>query len=109
MATPSPTRPVTPAPATKPDNPDSPLREPGSSGGLAPVTPATNPPPADEADKLREGAPGLALPHERDQSSDMTGTQPDPQVQQAGRDLERGLQDTGKSAPLDKTYDRLKR
>ena len=109
MANPSPTRPVVPVPSTKPGGPDSPRREPGSSAGMAPVTPAQNPPPADATDKLREGAKGLALPHERDQSSDMTGTRPDPQVQQAGRDLERGLQDTGKSTPMDKTYDKLKR
>lgn len=60
--------------------------------------------PADASDEA-----SLALPHERDQSIDMTEKASDPQVQQASRDLRRGLQDTGKSAPMDQTYDRLKR
>lgn len=34
------------------------------------------------------------LPHERDQSKDMTGGEPDANVQQGWRDLERGLKDT---------------
>jgi len=50
----------------------------------------------------------LALPHERDQSSDMTDTQPDPQIQQAARDLKRNLQDTDKSLAMDKTYQKLR-
>lgn len=60
--------------------------------------------PADACDEA-----SLALPHERDQSLDMTETSPDPQVEQASRDLRRGLQDTDKSVPMDHTYDRLKR
>lgn len=60
--------------------------------------------PGDASDEA-----SLALPHERDQSVDMTDTPSDPQVQQASHDLRRGLQDTGKSVPMDKTYDRLKR
>ena len=34
------------------------------------------------------------LPHERDESVDMTHGEPDAQMQQAYRDVERGLQDT---------------
>ena len=34
------------------------------------------------------------LPHERDQSVNMTYHQPDPQMQQAHRDLKKGLVDT---------------
>lgn len=34
------------------------------------------------------------LPHERDQSVNMTDHQPDPQMQQAHRDLKKGLVDT---------------
>lgn len=56
--------------------------------------------PADASDEA-----SLALPHERDQSIDMTDAQPDPQVQQASRDL----QDTGESPPMDKACHRLKR
>lgn len=109
MATSSPTPPVTAAPATKPGGPDRAPGEPGSSRGITAVTPAKNPPPTEETDPPSEGAKGLPLPHERDQSTDMTDAQPDPQVQQASRDLSRGLQDTGKSVPMDKAYDRLKR
>lgn len=34
------------------------------------------------------------LPHERDESVDMTHGEPDAQIQQAYRDVKRGLQDT---------------
>lgn len=88
--------------------------QPGQSGqseGMPAKTPAPGRPrpghaqtPADASDEA-----SLALPHERDQSPDMGDATPDPQVKQAGRDLRRGLQDTGKSAPMDKTYERLKR
>ena len=109
MATPSPTPPVTLAAPANPDSPDSPVREPGSSGGMTPATPANDPVPGEATDKMQEDASALALPHERDQSSDMTDARPDPQVQQAGRELKRGLQDTGKSTPMDNTYKQLKR
>lgn len=49
------------------------------------------------------------LPHERDQSVDMTGGQPDAEVQQAYRDVSRGLQDTDKGPPADRAYQKLKR
>jgi len=52
---------------------------------------------------------GLALPHERDQSTDMTSAAPDPLIQQADADLHRGLQDTGKSPAMDAAYDKRKR
>lgn len=60
-------------------------------------------------DALIDLEASLALPHERDQSLGKTDAQPGPPVQQASRDLRRGLQDTGESAPMDKAYDRLKR
>lgn len=85
--------------------------QPGQSEGMPAKIPAAGHPrpgragtPHDASDEA-----SLALPHERDQSIDMTDAQPDPQVQQASRDLRRGLQDTGKSVPMDKAYDRLKR
>ncbi len=65
---PSPHPAKTPAPAS----PDSPVREPGSSAGMTPAAPA--------GDVAYPVQPGLALPHERDQSTRMTGTQPDPEV-----------------------------
>lgn len=51
----------------------------------------------------------LSLPHERDQSTHMTDPEPDPQVQQASTDLKRKLQDTGNSAAMNNTYQKLKR
>lgn len=59
--------------------------------------------PADATDEA-----SLALPHERDQSVDMTNNTPDPQVDQASKDLERGLKDTGKGPAMDAAYDKLK-
>ncbi len=60
--------------------------------------------PADASDEA-----SLALPHERDQSTDMTSAAPDPQIRQAHADLRGGLQDTGKSPAMDAAYDKLKR
>jgi hypothetical protein len=49
------------------------------------------------------------LPHERDQSTDMTAATPDPAVHQAAKDLQRGLSDTSKGAELDKAYQKQRR
>lgn len=38
--------------------------------------------------------PGLALPHERDQSTNTTTAEPDPVIVQAKRDLDAGMVDT---------------
>ena len=48
------------------------------------------------------------LPHERDQSTDMTAAEPDPKVEQAAKDLKRGLSDTSKGAETDKAYQKQK-
>ena len=50
----------------------------------------------------------LSLPHERDQSTDMTPETKDPVVEQASKDVKRGLQDTSKGPEMDKAYDKLK-
>jgi hypothetical protein len=47
------------------------------------------------------------LPHERDQSTDMTAATPDPAIHQAAKDLKRGLSDTSKGAEMDKAYRKL--
>lgn len=89
---------------------DSPVREPGSSQGMSPVTPAGTGTQSKKGEKLPDPASsGLALPHERDQTVDMTDAVPDPQVKQAERDLRSGLQDTGKSRPMNAAYEKLKR
>lgn len=49
----------------------------------------------------------LELPHERDQSVDMTNDKPDPVVKQAGRDVQRGVKDTSKSVEMDRAYKKL--
>lgn len=91
--------------------PDSPPEAPGTSDGMPPKTPAPGrarpgraESPADASDEAR-----LALPHERDQSTDMTSAASDPLIDQAHADLDRGLQDTGKSPAMNATYDKLKR
>ncbi len=55
-----------------------------------------------------DAASAPKLPHERDESSAMTGGIVDPVTQQAFVDLERGLQDTGRAAEADRTYARQK-
>jgi hypothetical protein len=49
----------------------------------------------------------LELPHERDQSVDMTNAKPDPVVEQGGRDVKRGVKDTSKSVEMDRAYKKL--
>lgn len=48
------------------------------------------------------------LPHERDESVGSTGGAPSPAVQQAYRDVERGLQDTSRGAAANEAYEKLK-
>lgn len=52
-------------------------------------------PPASPRDaKAPASAAGLALPHERDQSSAATADAPDPLMVQAKRDIDAGMVDT---------------
>lgn len=50
-----------------------------------------------------------ALPHERDQTVGMTGGIPSKTVQQAHRDVKRGLQDTSRAPEADKAYEKQKK
>ena len=62
--------------------------------------------------RLKAGADKLAapaLPHERDEAVGMTGGVPSRAVQQAYRDVKRGLVDTDRSAEAGRAYDKLKR
>lgn len=89
---------------------DNPVQEPGSSQGIPPVTPSGAGARPKKGEKLPDPAgSGLSLPHERDQTTGMTDAAPDPQMKQAEHDLRRGLQDTGKSRPMNATYQKLKR
>ena len=49
------------------------------------------------------------LPHERDESVGMTDGNPSEPMQQAHRDLSRGLQDTDRGPEADRVYTQLKR
>ncbi len=50
----------------------------------------------------------LPLPHERDQSTDMTSDRPDPAMKQAKRDIDSGKQDTGKQPEMNRAYQKQK-
>lgn len=52
---------------------------------------------------------GPALPHERDEGTDMTGGVPSPVVQQGARDLKRGLEDTSRGPEADRACKKLKK
>lgn len=49
------------------------------------------------------------LPHERDEATNMTGGIPSREVQQAYKDVTRGLQDTDKGPPMDRAYQQQKK
>lgn len=61
-----------------------------------PKTPPTPEPQIDTTTAQNPGDPSAAakLPHERDQSVNMTDQAPSPEMQQAHRDLKKGLVDT---------------
>ena len=90
---------------------DKPPGPPGSSQGMPrrAAKPGRSRPGRAETPQDASDEASLALPHERDQSTEMGEPLPDPQVQQAERDLRRGLQDTGNSPAMDSTYQKLKR
>ena len=47
------------------------------------------------------------LPHERDESTEKDAT-PRPRIEQAHRDLKRGLVDTDRKPPMDEAYEKQK-
>lgn len=75
-------------------------------------------PPIRTAREAKEGNPSmphdaaadekLKMPHERDESVDMTTANPDPVIEQAAADVERGLRDTSKGEELNSAYKKLK-
>ena len=64
--------------------------------------------PAETETQRLAGGPGTGLPHERDQSSEMTADQPDPRIQQAAKDIGNGLKDTSRGAETDKAYEKFR-
>jgi hypothetical protein len=78
-------------------------------------TPANPPLPAQRARVGKPTSPHdaaveakLKMPNERDESVAMTLDAPDPVIEQAAVDVERGLQDTSKGAELNRAYTKLK-
>lgn len=61
-------------------------------------------------DGKKQGEDGSVplMPHERDQSVGMTDDHPDENVQQAFRDVQRGLQDTDRGPAADQAYKKQK-
>ena len=51
----------------------------------------------------------LELPHERDQATDMTAEAPDPLIEQAAKDVAKGMADTSKAPELDATYRKFRK
>lgn len=58
---------------------------------------------------LKDGSveSSLELPHERDQAVDMTDAKKSPLIEQAARDLLKGLEDTSKAPEMDRAYKKL--
>lgn len=78
--------------AMNPKPPGSTSDKPGRSGQRRAKRPVATPP---RGAKAPLSAPGLALPHERDESARaVTAAKPDPVMVQAHRDIEAGLVDT---------------
>ncbi len=65
--------------------------------------------PAPDADSQHPDGPEPRLPHERDQSVEMTGGEPSEEMQQAYKDVQRGLQDTDRGKPAHEAYQKQKR
>ena len=84
-----------------PRNPPPPVSEPS-------VDTTTKEAPGPETDPVPVKATLPKLPHERDQSIDMTPATPTAEGRQAHRDLARGLQDTDRGPPADRAYQKQK-
>ena len=70
----------------------------------------TLPKPAPEPKRPARRTPTSrpALPHDRDESVDMTGGVPSEHMRRAARDVERGVEDTTRAPEADRAYRRLK-
>jgi hypothetical protein len=80
-------------PAAAPETPQTKRVKDPTPGGSGQTTPHLN--------------EGLAprMPHERDESSDSQAAAPQPIIEQARRDVERGLVDTDRGPVLDDLYE----
>ena len=82
-------------------------RLPGAGDVPRAVTPSTTKKVVNT--QLAPDAPTeLKLPNERDESVGVTGGVQSPAVQQAYKDVKRGLQDTSRGAAANEAYEKLK-
>jgi hypothetical protein len=83
--------------------------QPASSKGMPAKEPREQRSRPEQPDSPKDSAveASLELPHDRDQSVDMTGAKTDPVVKQAARDVKRGVKDTSKSVEMDRAYKKL--
>ena len=83
--------------------------QPGTSQGMPAKTPRPQSDRTDHQPTLEDASveTSLELPHERDQASDMTADEPDPRIEQAARDVAKGIKDTSKGTELDATSRKL--
>lgn len=81
----------------------------GTGKGEPARTPRRQRPQADRQQTLKDESVknSLELPNDRDQATDMTNSQPDPMIEQAGKDVARGLKDTSAALVYDRTYKKL--
>ena len=91
-----------PTPSNTPD-------QPAAGKGKPVKTPrAQGPQPGKQQDLKDESVKtSLELPHDRDQAKDMTARQPDPVIDQAAKDLAKGMKDTSKALETDRAYKKL--
>lgn len=93
----------TPSPSNTPDQPAAgkglPAKDPQAPRSL----PGQHETPEDGSVKDT-----LKLPSDRDQAVDMTGGQNSPVIEQAARDIDKGIKDTSKAPEMDRTYKKLK-
>ena len=83
--------------------------QPASSKGMPAKEPREQRSRPEQPESPKDSAveASLQLPHDRDQSVDMTNAKPNPLVKQGGKDVERGVKDTSKSVEMDRAYKKL--
>ena len=101
----------------KAPHPNSPASEPVGPEPTIDTTKREAPGPRTQGPLTRDGdsdtadrphTESLKLPHERDQSVDMTHGNSDEKVEQAYVDVQRGLKDTSRGPEADKAYQKQK-
>jgi hypothetical protein len=71
-------------------------------------TPGRPPGAGDTTQSRGDTLPDPKLPHERDESASHQGTVPRQRIEQGRKDIENGIADTDKKAPMDGVYERQK-